>query len=290
MKKLNLLIAYIIIPTLLFTQISFEDDDGGFRTDNFEFFRPALVTLCKDVDCKDVTETKYQVDRGIKFKYVSKLKDGDVVIEFWEFNKEDEQKKFNYRVIDNKKVKCFFKVEAKDWNTKVIKRYSTSLINFSKNKGERRFASGSSITAGILLLPYKIRPQITIDDEVIANFDFSKDISLGLSAGIKHRVTHHRPYFINFLLNIGIGNITQTNFNTKGEIEITREVPALTIATGLVFDLKEVQIGAFIGWDRISANQRKNWMYQGRHWYSIGLGYSLFSVNASNSTGSTGKN
>jgi len=68
-------------------------------------------------------------------------------------------------------------------------RFSTTFIDLKNHI----YFSGTGITGGVALLPYKIRPKIKINNEK-KGFDFSKDITLGVSGGIKQRFSRYSPF------------------------------------------------------------------------------------------------
>lgn len=264
----------------LFSQTTKFDDDGTIRSDNYEFIRPARIIKCTNSDGLVTTGDTIPVPRGWKFQLVDMLGDGSAVIEFWQFRSPKNHKLYNYVYFKDStgktdSTKAFFIVRAKEWQDKVVKVYSTGF--FPKYKGDPWFG-GTTITGGMIVLPYKFRPALQMNGQK-SGFDFSKDITLGVSGGLKQRISHYQPFYLDLLGNVGISDVSQTPFNTNKGVSTPTDVPALTFSWGFVLDFKSIQLGAFMGWDRVSDSNLNGWIYQGKPWFSIGFGYSIFSVS-----------
>ncbi len=197
------------------------------------------------------------------------------------FNSADSMYEFSYngeksQVVINKRK--YFIIAESDFNRSAEPYYSTEF--------RRR---GGSWTAGVIALPIKLRPSNQSPSNYgHRSFSFSKDISLGLTAGYKWRISHFKNYYLNFLVSpIGLGNVTVDETNTvDSSVEHTsRNIAAWTSATGVVFDFNSFQFGLFTGWDMISASDNTaGWIYQGKPWFSIGVGFGtgIFNTNSSN--------
>jgi len=131
------------------------------------------------------------------------------------------------------------------------------------------FERNTSFTAGTVIIPFKLRVQ---------KFDFSKDVTLGPAVAVRFRLSCYKPHFVNVMGGIGITSVTLDMNTTGGNMEESTEVPALTPSLGFVFELnKIVQTGLFCGWDFVGHNDQFHFIYHGKTWISIGLGYSLIS-------------
>ncbi|GAB4028951.1 hypothetical protein [Spirosoma koreense] len=60
----------------------------------------------------------------------------------------------------------------------------------------------------------------------------------------------------------------------------TNNFTALSLSVGYMFENEKIQVGVFMGNDNLSRVNQENfgWQYQGKPWFSIGLGYSIFST------------
>ncbi|MFT5384555.1 MAG: hypothetical protein ACI81W_001956 [Saprospiraceae bacterium] len=61
----------------------------------------------------------------------------------------------------------------------------------------------------------------------------------------------------------------------------SEKAPALSFTLGGVFEFSKAQFGVYVGWDYISGSNKDIWIYQGKPWFSIGVGTSLFNSSSS---------
>lgn len=130
----------------------------------------------------------------------------------------------------------------------------------------------TDLAVGVLVLPIKMRGGGSRD------FDFSKDLTIGTVAGPRLRIASERDAFVSLLFGAGITAVTLDDENTGGAISEPTDRAAVTLTTGLMFELNRFQIGVMVGWDQISNPNQYDWEYQGHRWLSIGLGYTLLST------------
>ena len=130
---------------------------------------------------------------------------------------------------------------------------------------------------GILNYPFKLRiqPHLT---------DFTGSFNIGAAVSFTYKHDSVSKWTFSHVLGIGISSITldkaAVNTDTAG-VASTNSLAALTLSYGLMVQYDKIQLGLFIGWDRISNlnNNTYGWKYQGNPWISIGLGYSIFSTS-----------
>lgn len=151
-----------------------------------------------------------------------------------------------------------------------------------------------SVSSGTILVPIKIRSNQNIDSGT--GFEFSKDVGLGQFIGLKRRISRYHPYFLTLGCTVGISSVSISGRNSKElTVGAVRDISAFTTAFGVVLEIDRVQVGVFLGADRIngqydvvSQNENGetvieengiNWDYHGKTWFSVGFGYSLFSNN-----------
>lgn len=273
----NLFCLFLIISSSF--RIHAQDEEPIRSTyEVYEVNLPLLALECTDVNCDNMpaAPTKILLDKGVRFYILERLSTGDVIVQLLfaeKFYKSSlVTKAILGKGVDIKKVeRTTYKILIKDFNTKVKRRYSTGFLRKDP-------LSGTSITGGVALLPLKFRPKVKVNGEKFG-FDFSKDIQLGLSGGLKQRISHYNPYFINALFNIGISSVTMDKFNTMNTLDNNIDIAALTFSYGLVLDFTRIQLGIFAGRDFVSDRNRNNWIYHGKTWFSVGFGYSIFSVS-----------
>jgi len=162
---------------------------------------------------------------GSLFTVVNKTSDDCLIIRFWEWK---ENKVLNFRLCFSDSLcskRKYFLVPDKAIAECSVER-------FNRNPG---------FAAGTVLIPFKLRLQ---------KFDFSKDITLGPAAGMRFRLSHFNPNYVNVLAGMGITSVTIDSHSTNGGTEESTEAPALTPSIGFVFELNNIlQAGMFCGWD-----------------------------------------
>jgi hypothetical protein len=144
------------------------------------------------------------------------------------------------------------------------------IFNRTSTRVYRRFSW--DLAAGVLLLPIKLRGGGSRD------FDFSKDVTLGTVAGPRWRIHSQRDVFVSVLGGAGITAVTLDAENTAGVVTEATDRAAVTVTTGVMFEVNRFQLGLMVGWDQISNPNQQNWEYQGHRWLSLGLGYTLLSA------------
>ncbi len=165
---------------------------------------------------------------------------------------------------------------------------SKSVGYFCVNKNDvetlatRTYATGwasRTLTSGLLLLPIKVRPAGSG-----RAFDFSRDITLGTVAGPRIRVGPTEPMYVDMLFGAGITATRLDSGSTDGVVRTATDRAAFTWTVGLMFEAHSFQIGLHTGADYISNPSQKAWVYQGKPWIAIGLGYNLLSAAPKPST------
>ncbi|HET6229222.1 MAG TPA: hypothetical protein VFE05_04025 [Longimicrobiaceae bacterium] len=127
------------------------------------------------------------------------------------------------------------------------------------------------LAVGALVMPIKMRG-------INRPFDFSKDLTIGTVAGPRFRLNNQRDLYGSLLVGAGITAVTLTPENTHNAVDKATDRAALTLTFGPMLEVNRFQFGVMFGWDRISNPNQSNWIYQGRPWLSLGLGYSLLSA------------
>jgi hypothetical protein len=277
-------ILLLIVAFSITTFTAFAEDT---KVGHFFRVKSNIYHQFQECDAKGNTEefTTKVLPATSKFTIVDKLTGGDYIIKFWEWenirnmrsptdrktivtntylapvlqNTTDKAESFNFRVKDGNWDIRYFRITAVE-----LELYAEEL------------QSWLMATGGIATMPFKYRWKN----------DFSKDLTLSNLGGIIHRFPNNVN--LSALLGIGISSVTLDSANTEGEIRKAADFAALTISFGLVVEFQRLQIGVFTGWDHLTASSRNNWIYQGKNWIAVGIGFALFSE--SNSRSEEGKN
>jgi len=126
-------------------------------------------------------------------------------------------------------------------------------------------------------LPVKLRfaRSRTLDDgsKIERPFNFSLETTLGQTLAIRQRCSKYRDNFIAINLFAGLSSIGVSNSEAILEDETKSNYSSFSFGAGLVYEGSQVQAGIYWGQDRLGGDISKSWVYQGRTWWSIGLGY-----------------
>ena len=132
--------------------------------------------------------------------------------------------------------------------------------------------SNLDLVVGNVITPVKLR---------FAPFDFTKDITLGSTFGVKYSFAKKQNAAVDGLLGIGVSSLTIDSTSSQGKTQQPVDLLAFSTSLGIVVEFGNAQVGAFLGFDFIS-NKNQNeyhWIYRNKPWVSFGLGYSIFSFN-----------
>ncbi len=272
-KSINLTIAL----TIGFAVIASAQNNKSNR--NFKFIADAAMYECDiagniiDTIPKVLPSGSVVVDLGnIENKSRKIIKfwvwDNTLLAQKYNFVDEIVDSQYKYLLDPEKKARKYFLVDNKEFEAKTIPYYALSWV--------------PALTAGAVLLPIKMR---------FNGFDFSKDITLGSVVGAKWRVSHYDENYLSVLAGFGITSVTLDSSSTKGKISAVSDRPALTPSFGVVFEFSNnIQVGAFVGADYLSAKENTNWIYDKMTWLSIGLGYNILSKSSEQKSKEEGKN
>ncbi|MCU0423392.1 MAG: hypothetical protein MUC81_11330 [Bacteroidia bacterium] len=125
---------------------------------------------------------------------------------------------------------------------------------------------------GSIITPIKLR---------FNPFDFSKDLTIGSSFGIKQTLDINKQLAFHYIIGFGVSTAALDSASTKGKIIRTIDLLAFSPSAGLLLEAGNAQIGIFTGLDFLSNTNliRYEWIYQGKLWLSFGIGYSLLTFN-----------
>lgn len=197
--------------------------------------------------------TDIPIPNGSKFTIVDG-KDDNYKIYFWDWDKKDS--KYNlFNVDPTTKSQMYFLISKED-----IDLFSDKI--FSK----------FSPIVGTLSLPFKYRPQ---------DRTFESTFSLSVTGGVKWNPFLKNEQTFSILVGVGPSTVRLTDENTNNEntLEDDFTTAAVTFSLSFVYQWDILQIGISGGFDNLIDNNKYNWKYQGKSWFSIGIGIGLFSKN-----------
>lgn len=128
------------------------------------------------------------------------------------------------------------------------------------------------ITGATISTPFKFRPKI--DGK---NYIFTPELSLGPYIGANFRMDKKLPISLNTIVSAGVNSI---NINDNVQVdEDSKDGLALGFYTsiGAVIQINDFQIGALYGFDFVSGEMGKNWLYNEKPWFSFSIGFNFLS-------------
>src|SRR5215831_6718405 len=165
--------------------------------------------------------------------------------------------------------KYYYLMDKEDLDSNCIKYYSTGFRN-------------ATFTIGLITMPLKLR--------LGENFDFQGSFSLGTTAGVKMRISHYNPNYVDILFGASVSTINLDSFSTKGKVsgQPINNIATFSPSLGIVFEFGRAQAGIFYGWDFLgkSIQSKYEWIYDRKPWISIGFGFSILSITSKSSPSS----
>lgn len=219
----------------------------------YEFIIECPLRKC-DIIGNPLDSTIYVAPPKSKFTLIE-LKQDICIIRFTLLNSSKKINQSNLPVADFSNYTYFYITKAQlDFKARAITRSNLDLV------------------VGNVITPVKLR---------FSPFDFTKDITLGSTFGVKYSFAKKQNAAVDGLLGIGVSSLTIDSTSSKGKTQQPVDLLAFSTSLGIVIEFGNAQVGAFLGFDFISnKNQNEyNWIYRNKPWVSFGLGYSIFSFN-----------
>lgn len=146
------------------------------------------------------------------------------------------------------------------------------------------------VSVGALILPVKLR--LPHGDDI--PFSFENNVSINAAIKLTPFSAWSSSWAarnISILIAPGLSSTTINAYNSDvianaisdtssgaSPISSVREA-CFSVGTGIMFSFDQVTVSALVGWDYVSYNkQTYNWIYQGKTWFSIGVGVDLFNI------------
>lgn len=263
MKKNYLMIIFLLVFNSLSTMSQSIKDIDGDKVYKFKYGKQIDRCTVEGEPIKDPNDRVIQVlaEKGTEIK-VDKIINDEIVFTFLRWKGTSASvKKLNTKYFKgaNNERKYF----------KLSKSVFLESIKLVEPKVLLEF--------GTATIPIKIRPG---DGEDIP-LDFYGNFNAGLGVSVKIRK------FVNIYGGISLTSVPVDSITTKGIITSPTNASALTPTFGIIKEIGRVQLGGFVGWDFLSRELGKNWIYQGRPWYGIGIGFNIFTINRDSKTDDT---
>ncbi len=142
------------------------------------------------------------------------------------------------------------------------------------------YLASSALIGKVITLPVRVRKEYWNEKNTV----LQGSLSLGMGFGWKFKIGNH-PYRTHYISIIayGAGISQQKYFNLAGKYSSgkdslsakTDEFAVSYLTQGIAYEYDRFNIGIFWGKDKMFGSL-KNWVYQDKWWWGIGVGYELF--------------
>lgn len=251
----------------------------------YELTRSMAITSYDVLKPNDTTGVKVTAQKGWKFVEDHKIK-GGIVFSFLEWDNNDTKNDSfyaDYKTVDRRFLGIKTKEIKEEEQLKLFFLSDTNIKRFTKVV-EKKEPKKSFVT-GALTIPIKVRPGGTAldgDGNRIRPFDFTGEVNIGLSVGLRLAIkgTDNKLFVIPSLgLNLTSVSIDE-NTVQNDIISSSTNASSLSPFIGGVLEYDGLQLLLMIGWDHLSGRIGENWVYQGKPWYGLGVGFNIFNTKA----------
>lgn len=268
MKKLLFLLFFTTTNLLLFSQSTLIT--GKSYVSNTD-----IVVYKYDYIAGSVKTEKLILRKGTIFNLINFDTSKNAIIKCWVFTDLGTQKQKKLKALsgDSPIAK---KYVGKADNETYFKMNLSDLNNLCVNY----FSKENAFSWGFTIMPYKLR----FGNKAERTFNFTNNFTIGLTSGWSYRFKGRHEKNIALLGSVGVSAFSVDSLTTKGITKQSTATAAFTPAIGVVYEHDGFQIGIFTGADYCVNELSRTWVYQGKQWLSIGMGFSLFSKNKTNSS------
>ncbi len=239
------------------------------------------LAVCNALGEESKTKDSVIIDKGVLFKIEGVLGDKYIIhILSWEEN-------YRSRCLStlNKENKLLNDKYVRNAADSSKKFFLISKLNIGE-LGETKYTlPKGSFTFGATTIPIKVRFASKENNGARERyFDFNGEVNIGLTAGYKLRPSRNPNFFINFLAGVGITSIPVDSSTTNGYVSSSTKASGLTPSIGVLFEIKDFQIGVYSGIDFLARELGDRWSYKNQPWLGIGIGFSIFRAGEKPST------
>lgn len=260
-KHLLLLVFLSHCFFFIYAQTSLTNANGEIKTFSYELLVEAPI-YASDILGNQLDSTVQIAPKGAKFIKID-TKGANCIIRFLLWKKQPYlMDKLNYTDSSRTELR-YFLLSLDEFNEKAIARMSKQ----------------PSFSVGAVTIPMRIRSD---------PFDFSGEFSFGTNLGLKFPLSHYQNIGLVFVGGLQLTHINLDSLDTAGALLESESASALSFTLGAVFEFSQAQVGFYIGWDYIAGPEKDIWIYQGKPWFSIGIGASLFGGSGNGAIGKGG--
>ncbi len=210
------------------------------------------------------TGNKIILKKGTIFNLVNFDVSKNPIIKAWDFPGSAGPNAVPVSYLTNANNGEYFLMELQDLNNLCTKYYSKE----------------NSFSWGFTVMPYKLR----FGNRADRKFNFTNNFTIGITSGWSYRFKGRHEKNIALLGSVGVSAFSVDSLTTKGTTKQSIATSAFTPAIGIVYEHEGFQVGIFTGADYCINELSRTWVYQSKPWLSVGMGFSLFSKNKTNSS------
>jgi hypothetical protein len=152
-----------------------------------------------------------------------------------------------------------------------------------------------SAAAGTLFIPGRFRSGVKLTNYPDKSLDgiATTQVQIGPFIGAKARISHIHDYFVTGGLTFTLGSTSLDSLTLDMPLVSTKtadsqmlrseylklfplSVPTLSWGGAINFDFAGALVGLAFGFDHLTNNYADRWVYNGKPWYSIGIGFQFF--------------
>jgi len=268
MKKI---IAFIVL--VIASSNAFSDDTPPLGA-LYKFISPMLLSKCNENG--DTIDQPLPISVGWQFTILKIVPKG-VIISFpqWPVSGTfDKTKPDNNKAIDNSNDKLnsdyhgtdsspiYFLIQSKEINDDAVRLQHGGTVSLVTGASFIKFrpGSGTPINKG--------------GTDYYKNTDISNDFTLSLLGSIKLTSAGSNSDFFG-LFGFNFSSIKVTPASTQGFLSSETNVGSISPTIGFEYQIDRVQFGLLSGVDILTGDVNRYWVYRGRPWLALGIGFSL---------------
>ncbi|WP_419701601.1 hypothetical protein [Mucilaginibacter sp. NFX135] len=266
MKKILILIALIQASTIVCAQ------DSPTVGALYKFISPMTLAKC-DENGKAVADTSHHsVAIGWQF-IVQKVVPKGIIISFAQWRVSDvsakggetardkSNKSLNDKYFGSTDVPIYFLISAADLKSAVRLQHA----------GTVSLVTGASF---IKFRPGSGKPISKDGKDYYKNTDISNDFTLSLLASVKLSKAGANTDFFG-LFGVNFSSIKVTPATSQGFLASETNVGSIAPTIGFEYQIDRVQFGLLSGIDVLTGDVNRYFVYRGRPWISLGIGFSI---------------
>lgn len=250
-------VLIILLFNLAFISNCFCQSEKDMREGKHIFIYAIELTQCNitGVTTNQITSIR----ENTTFKIIKEINDFYVIqiVKFWG----SKSSEFDMALVKNNNYPVFFYLSHDNYDD-YAERYP--------DKGSFNVGASTSLI--------KMRPgrKKLLPDGTRIYSEFGNDFNIGFSAGWKYTPNRKRDFSHSGVVSLSFSSVKVTPYTTKNFLETESSQACVTMSAGYILEYQKFQVSIFSGYDIMSGEVGKNWIYRNRPWIALGFGYQIF--------------